>query len=95
MIPALLRLFTYVNQMVVKHKLMLTPPLPYRLRPLQLDDLDTVQVIEKLSMPTPTRDAVYRYEIVQNRLAHYQALTIQTQGEAERVIGYAGYWLMA
>ncbi len=75
---------------------MLTPPAPYHLRALQLTDLETVREIETLSMPIPAKTGTYHYELTQNRLAHYQALTIKENGRsAPTVIGYAGYWMLA
>lgn len=69
---------------------MLTPPAPYRLRPMQLTDLETVLAIDRLAFPSPTRTSVYEYELSHNELAHYQILCA-----AETIIGYAGYWLIA
>lgn len=68
---------------------MLTPPPPFGLRPLQLSDLDAMLAIERQSFPTPVKASAYTYELTENRLAHYQALTAVTQ-----LIGYAGYWLL-
>lgn len=74
---------------------MLNPPSPLDLRPLRLSDLETVLAIERLAFPTPTKYNVYRYELTENRLAHYQALTLRAEDGTDRVIGYAGYWLLA
>lgn len=74
---------------------MLNPPSPLGLRPLRLSDLEAVLAIERLAFPTPTKSNVYRYELTENRLAHYQALTLREDGGTEKVIGYAGYWLLA
>lgn len=70
---------------------MFTPPGPYQLRSLQLTDLPEVRAIERVSLPTPTKAGAYEYELTQNELAHYQALTVN--GRA--LIGYSGYWLIA
>jgi ribosomal-protein-alanine N-acetyltransferase len=51
--------------------------------------------IEQQSFPTPTKEKTYRYELTENKLAHYQALTLRQAGKEEQLIGYAGYWLMA
>lgn len=51
--------------------------------------------IEHQSFPTPTREKTYRYELSENKLAHYQALTMEHPGKDEQLIGYAGYWLIA
>lgn len=68
---------------------MLQPPLPYRLRPMRLDDLPAVQEIDRLSYPTPTRESLFRYELTENKLAHYQLLL-----DGQALVGFAGYWLM-
>jgi [ribosomal protein S18]-alanine N-acetyltransferase len=70
---------------------MLVPPPPYQLRPLALTDLDTVLVIDALTFPTPTKASLFRHELTNNALAHYQALV----GENGRLLGFAGYWLIA
>lgn len=69
---------------------MLQPPSPFALRPLQLADIDAMLPIEQHSFPTPVKASTYVYELTENRLAHYQALTA-----GDRLIGYAGYWLIA
>lgn len=68
---------------------MLTPPAPYTLRAMTPDDLDAVQAIDRLSFPTPTKTAVFSYEITQNRLAHYTCLL-----RGGEVVGFAGCWVM-
>lgn len=74
---------------------MLQPPFPLHLRPLRLSDLPAVLPIERRSFPTPTTEKSYRYELSENKLAHYQALTIRRVGQDETLLGYAGYWLIA
>jgi ribosomal-protein-alanine N-acetyltransferase len=74
---------------------MLIPPPPFALRPLQLADIPDVLVIEKNAFPTARSEALYLYELTQNRLAHYQALTrLETSG-TETLLGYAGYWTLS
>jgi ribosomal-protein-alanine N-acetyltransferase len=73
----------------------LNPPSSLGLRRLRLCDLEAVLAIERLAFPTPTKSNVYRYELTENRLAHYQAMTLREDGGTEKVIGYAGYWLLA
>lgn len=74
---------------------MLQPPPPFHLRPLRVSDLPQVMGIELLSFPTPAKEATYRYELTENLLAHYQALTLGNDGRIAPLLGYAGYWLMA
>ena len=74
---------------------MLKPPPPFCLRPLTPADMPAVMHIERRSFPTPTQEALYRYELTQNRLAHYQALTRLEEPPQEVLLGYGGYWLIA
>ena len=45
--------------------------LPYTVEPMRLQDIPEVLEIERLSFPTPWPARAYRYEVGQNRLAHY------------------------
>ncbi|MDX1414051.1 MAG: ribosomal protein S18-alanine N-acetyltransferase [Candidatus Promineifilaceae bacterium] len=74
---------------------MIQPPTPFHLRPLNLSDLPALAVIEGQSFPTPTREKVFRYELTENRLAHYQALLLENHEQTERLLGYTGFWLIA
>jgi [ribosomal protein S18]-alanine N-acetyltransferase len=75
--------------------LMLKPPLPFlQLRPLRPSDIDAVLAIEKHSFPTPWQASSFHYEVTENRLANYQALTVRQGDQPARLIGYAGYWLL-
>lgn len=74
---------------------MLQPPDPFRLRPLSLSDLPALSSIEQKSFPTPTKEKVYRYELTENKLAHYQALTLKHENQVERLVGFAGFWIIA
>ncbi len=74
---------------------MLQPPYPLHLRPLRLSDLPAVMPIEQQSFPTPTKEKTYHYELSENKLAHYQALTRRVMEQDEQLLGYAGYWLIA
>ena len=69
---------------------MLTPPPPFWLRKMTLDDLSAVQAIDRLSFPTPTRAGLFEHELMQNNIAHYQVL-----GMADELVGFAGFWLIA
>jgi ribosomal-protein-alanine N-acetyltransferase len=74
--------------------LMLKPPSPFQLRPLRLSDIEAVLAIEQTSFPTPWQASSFRYEVAENRIARYQALTIRQGDQPSRLIGYAGYWLL-
>jgi len=75
---------------------MLTAP-PFFCRYIQLDDTSEVLAVDALSFPTPMKETMLHYELVENKLAHYQVL-VQTISAApmgnERIVGFAGYWLM-
>jgi [ribosomal protein S18]-alanine N-acetyltransferase len=73
----------------------LKPPWPYQLRPLRLSDIEAVQTIERAAFPTPWKASAYTYELTQNQLATYHALTARTGDQPAQLIGYSGYWMMA
>lgn len=76
---------------------MLTAP-SFFCRAMQLTDVTAVLAIDALSFPTPMKESLLVYELAENQLAHYQVLVEKSSSEdtqpAERVIGFAGYWLM-
>jgi ribosomal-protein-alanine N-acetyltransferase len=45
--------------------------LPYVVEPMRPEDIPEVVEIERLAFPTPWPARAYRYEVTQNRLAHY------------------------
>lgn len=69
---------------------MLRPPDPYRIQPFTTAELTAVYQIDRLSFPTPARQGLFEHEIEQNELAHYWVIY-----QAELVVGYGGYWLLA
>jgi [ribosomal protein S18]-alanine N-acetyltransferase len=74
---------------------LLKPPWPYQIRPLRLSDIEAVQAIEQESFPTPWKASAYQYELTQNQLATYHALTARVADQPAQLIGYSGYWMMA
>lgn len=72
---------------------MLSPPPPYHLRAMHLNDLDAILEIDRASFPTPAKPSLYEYELTENKLAHYQVL-VRHFSISDHIIGYAGYWLM-
>ncbi|MFL7837187.1 MAG: ribosomal protein S18-alanine N-acetyltransferase [Candidatus Promineifilaceae bacterium] len=74
---------------------MLQPPSPFLLRPLQTADIPDVLAIEERSFPTARSQKLFLYELTQNNLAHYQALTRLEPNGGETLLGYAGYWVLA
>lgn len=73
---------------------MLALPFPYSLRPMVVDDIPAVMEIDSLSFPSPAGEQLYRNELINNQLAHYQVLT-RDSGPDETIIGYTGFWLIA
>lgn len=69
---------------------MLTLPSPFSLRPMVVDDIPAVLEVDRLSFPTPSNASLYISELSSNSLAHYQVLVAK-----DRVIGHAGFWLIA
>ncbi len=61
---------------------------------MRLSDIPAVMAIEILAFPTPWKASAYEYEITSNRLANYQVLTAQLGDRPEKLIGYAGFWMM-
>ena len=74
---------------------MIQAPHPFHLRTLTTADIPALLAIERFSFPTAKSEAMYAYELTQNKLAHYQALTRLETGEAEKFLGYAGDWIIA
>jgi len=62
---------------------------PVEISDMTLDDIDTVQEVERASFPVPWPANAFRHELGQNRNARY--IIARAGG---RVAGYAGLWLM-
>jgi ribosomal-protein-alanine N-acetyltransferase len=58
-------------------------------------DLEAVRAIDRASFPTPAKAGLYRHEVEDNPLAHYQVLLREGEEGETAVIGYAGFWMMA
>ena len=65
------------------------PPVRLSVRPMAAADIPAVHAIESASFPTPWPPYAFRQELETNRMARY----LVVRG-GERVIGYAGIWLM-
>ena len=72
----------------------LTPP-PFRLRSMQLADIEDVMAIERESFPSTWSEAGYRHELTANQQAYYVVLEYEVGPGAARLIGYAGHWIVA
>jgi [ribosomal protein S18]-alanine N-acetyltransferase len=65
------------------------PPVAFVIDRMKVEDLDAVHDIEAESFTTPWPSHAYQQELETNRLAHY---IVARYGE--RVVGYAGMWLL-
>lgn len=65
------------------------PPVRLRVEPMRSEDIPAVHAIESASFPMPWPPHAFRQEIETNRMARY--LVVRA---GERVIAYAGIWLM-
>ncbi len=62
---------------------------PVVIQDMTLDDVDGVQVVERASFPLPWPANSFRHELTQNKNARYIVAR-----DAERIVAYAGLWLM-
>lgn len=62
---------------------------PIVLSAMTLDDIAAVQEVERASFPVPWPASAFRHELTQNRNARYVVAR-----DGDRVVGYAGIWLM-
>lgn len=65
------------------------PPVRLSVAPMVPEDIPAVHAIESASFPTPWPPYAFRQEIETNRMARY----LVVRG-GERVVAYAGIWLM-
>src|SRR2546423_15440252 len=56
---------------------------------MSLDDIDGVQEVERASFPVPWPANAFRHELTQNKNARYIVAR-----EGDRIVGYAGLWLV-
>ncbi len=75
--------------------MILSPPFPFRLRSMQVSDIEDVMAIERESFPSTWSPAGYRHELTANHQAHYVVLEHEEAAGATRLIGYAGHWIVA
>ena len=62
---------------------------PVLIQDMTLDDVDGVQVVERASFPLPWPANAFRHELTQNKNARYVVAR-----DGERIVAYAGLWLM-
>jgi ribosomal-protein-alanine N-acetyltransferase len=66
---------------------------PLRVDPMRLADINAVHEIERMSFSTPWPSYAFEQELTGNRLARYVVARV-AEGATERVVGFAGIWLM-
>jgi len=62
---------------------------PVLIQEMTLEDVDGVQSVERASFPVPWPANAFRHELTENRKARYIVAR-----DADRIVGYAGLWLM-
>lgn len=62
---------------------------PIAISAMTLDDVKGVQEVEQASFPVPWPASAFRHELTQNRNARYIVAR-----DGDRIVGYAGLWLM-
>jgi ribosomal-protein-alanine N-acetyltransferase len=62
---------------------------PVVIEDMTLDDVDGVQEVERASFPVPWPANAFKHELTQNKNARYVVAR-----ERDRIVGYAGLWLM-
>lgn len=61
-------------------------------RVMEIEDIEQVLKIEKKSFPIPWSEYAFYCEILENPLADY--LVLVDQKESNRILGYAGMWII-
>ncbi|MGQ9554824.1 MAG: ribosomal protein S18-alanine N-acetyltransferase [Anaerolineae bacterium] len=62
------------------------------IRPMRIEDVERVAVIEQLSFSLPWPPDTYRRDLGEDSLAHY--LVCECDEEQPQLVGYIGYWLI-
>ena len=62
---------------------------PVVIEEMRVDDIAAVQEVERASFPVPWPANAFRHELTQNKNARYIVAR-----EGDRIVGYAGLWLM-
>lgn len=63
------------------------------IRRMELDDLQTVLGIDRLSFPLPWSERTYRYEILENRSSYMYVVEI-VEDQILKIVGYVGFWFI-
>jgi len=67
--------------------------MPLTVDAMRMGDIEAVHEIERLSFTTPWPSYAFEQELTGNRLARYIVARAAT-AEGERIVGFAGIWLM-
>lgn len=70
------------------------PPITIQIRPMLLNDLEQVKVIDQLSFSMPWPDNSYRYELVENPASLLWVAEGETANGESRVCGIVVVWLI-
>jgi ribosomal-protein-alanine N-acetyltransferase len=70
------------------------PPINIQIRPMLLNDLEQVKVIDQLSFSMPWPDNSYRYELVENPASLLWVAEGETANGESRVCGIVVVWLI-
>jgi len=70
------------------------PPINIQIRPMLLNDLEQVKVIDQLSFSMPWSDNSYRYEVVENLASLLWVAEGETANGESRVCGIVVVWLI-
>lgn len=70
------------------------PPINIQIRPMLLNDLEQVKVIDQLSFSMPWPDNSYRYEVVENPASLLWVAEGETANGESRVCGIVVVWLI-
>jgi ribosomal-protein-alanine N-acetyltransferase len=62
--------------------------------PMEERDIPQVMAIDRLSFANPWSAESYRYELTDNRAAHFWVLLAPAPETERQVAGYAGFWLI-
>ncbi len=67
----------------------------FRVRPMQLEDVDRVGDIEPLCFPLPWPKETYRRDLTSGGVSHYLVCErLGERAEPPLVVGFGGYWLI-
>jgi len=70
------------------------PPINIQIRPMLMNDLEQVKVIDQLSFSMPWSDNAYRYEIMENPASMLWVADAETSNSEFKVCGMVVVWLI-